>query len=33
MNNLYKVAGLMILGLSLIACDVLYSTSTAKSTS
>lgn len=32
MNNLYKVAGLMILGLSLMSCDALYSTSTTKST-
>ena len=33
MNALYKVTGLMILGLSLMSCDALYSTSTAKSIS
>ena len=33
MNALYKVTGLMILGLSLMSCDALYSTSTAKSAS
>jgi len=33
MNVLYKVTGLMILGLSLMSCDALYSTSTAKSAS
>ena len=32
MNTLYKVTGLMILGLSLMSCDALYSTSTTKST-
>ena len=32
MNVLYKVTGLMILGLSLMSCDALYSTSTTKST-
>ena len=32
MNALYKVTGLMILGLSLMSCDALYSTSTTKST-
>ena len=29
MNALYKVTGLMILGLSLMSCDGLYSTSTS----
>ena len=29
MNTLYKVTGLMILGLSLMSCDGLYSTSTS----
>ena len=29
MNALYKVTGLMILGLSLMSCDALYSTSTS----
>ena len=33
MNVLYKVTGLMILVLSLISCDALYSKSTAKSAS
>lgn len=32
MNVLYKVTGLMILGLSLMSCDALYSTGTTKST-
>ena len=32
MNALYKVIGVMIFGLSLMSCDALYSTSTAKST-
>ena len=32
MNALHKVTGLMILGLSLMSCDALYSTSTTKST-
>ena len=32
MNALYKVTGLMILGLSLMSCDALYSTITTKST-
>lgn len=31
MNVLYKVTGLMILGLSLMSCDALYSKSTATS--
>ena len=33
MNTLYKVTGLMILGVSLMSCDALYSTSTAKTKS
>ena len=32
MNALYRMTGLMILGLSLMSCDALYSTSTTKST-
>ena len=32
MNALYRMAVLMILGLSLMSCDALYSTSTTKST-
>ena len=32
MNALYKVTGLIILGLSLMSCDALYSTSTSTST-
>lgn len=32
MNDLYKVIGLMVFKLSLMSCDVLYSTNTAKST-
>ena len=32
MNDLYKVTGLIILGLSLMSCDALYSTITTKST-
>lgn len=33
MNALHKVTGLMILGVSLMSCDALYSTSTAKTKS
>ncbi|WP_413519025.1 hypothetical protein [Psychrobacter glacincola] len=32
MNALYKVTGLIILGLSLMSCDALYSTITTKNT-
>ena len=32
MNDLYKVTGLIILGLSLMSCDALYSTITTKNT-
>lgn len=30
MNNIYKVAGLMVFGLNMMSCDALNSTSTAK---
>lgn len=33
MNALYKVTGLIILGLSLMSCDALYSTSTSTTNS